>query len=297
MSSNELSHKQQPSEHVPSPTVEIDLTHLSLPDLQDHLSGLLAGKTNEFGVPIGSRYLLHGSAIPGLDALDPNGSYDGAKDRTLTAVFATDQPVVATVRAVAGAHLMEWVHASFFAINCTPGELSESGYIYVLERSDFEQDAEDPAEYVSFGRVQAVQRIKVSGEPVRSIVRTQDEFKTEMVYPADSKTPYLEPDHVRRGDILVALLTLRNMLRQSGRIDYTTTADSEEFSMFQRIPAFLLLYAPLFEEYGTLDPELRSLLTSTISTFETVTAGIYEAWVPMSPYEQLNTFFGKVGRG
>jgi len=152
-------------ESPPLNSVErVDLTHLSLAELQDHLSVLLSGgePNQHTGGPTKQRYILHGSSTAGLTTFEPRYSYNGIKQQGMTAIFATDQPVVVAVRGIGGSHIVEWAQASLFAVDCGINQLPPVGYIYAFSREDFQQNPLDLAEYYRTSPVNAALAISVS---------------------------------------------------------------------------------------------------------------------------------------
>lgn len=155
-------------------------------------------------------YLLHGRSSGYRQILPPRASYNGFLDERVTAVFATDQPLVALVRAIAGDRLTGWTRQTVFIVKQLPEEAS--GYIYLIDAAHAVKNPQDEAEYHYYEAVEPFECIHVINcTECLELLRTQVQ----------------DTESVTVGDMKASLLTIRCMIERIGYVDHAFDTDSK----------------------------------------------------------------------
>jgi hypothetical protein len=232
-------------------------------------------------------FLLHGTRYASLSTLTPQYSVDTFEHKgARTAVFATDQPLIALARGAAGNSLSIWTKQVFFGYKDQP-DFSQPGYIYLLPRTQFNQHPNDKSEYLSPDEVMAVKKIRFDSTVMQPLLRPSQD-----VYDAlDPVTGLIREDKIRESDITAALLTSRNLLSLCGVIDYATDPMSLQMDYFARLANILPTLDPVLKQIkqkGT--SEQRALANNIYRHFDHHTSGdIYGAHgLAQDLYEDIN---------
>lgn len=155
-------------------------------------------------------YLLHGSQVADIAILTPRASYDGFRNETYTAVFATDQPLIALIRAIAGDRLTGWTRQTVFIVRQLPE--SASGYIYLIPATLAVQNPQDEAEYHYYEAVEPSECIHlINCMECLELLRMQGQ----------------DTESITTGDMKAALLTIQCMIERIGYIDHAFDTDSK----------------------------------------------------------------------
>lgn len=254
---------QLDKEHEAQNILELDWTHLDIYALQEKLT-----------LKIAEGSLLHGSNNGDISQLEPHYARDGFSHKgEATAVFATDNPLIALARGVAGKNLIGWTGHIFFDVQSIKHS-SLPGFIYLVPNEVFEPHIGDDSEYLSYVSVVPSTRIKVSYEAVSSIFRTHDEH-LEVI---NKETGLVMPEKIRASDIDVSLLTLKTALELSDIMDYDTNPNSKGFNRFIRLSNYSQSLTPVISRIREMaTPKQKNLARQVYKRWELVSYGIYQA--------------------
>jgi hypothetical protein len=226
------------------------LTHLDLPELQNALTTKIKEGT-----------VLHGSSRGDLTILQPATSHDAYEHKdTSTAVFATDQPLIALSRGVAGNNMQRWTQQVIFGVNNLTQD-NPYGYVYVLPEQGFVPHPNDLSEYLSANPVTPLARMKVSSQSVVPLFRTMEEVDEDI----NQETGLLDPERVRESDITAALLTLRNMFQLIDYIDYDFIMDSQKGDRLQRLALLTITLKPVLNQFHRLANDEQKIIAREVS--------------------------------
>ena len=242
-------------------TVEYDWRALDIYALQERLTGLIdKGK------------LLHGSHENNLTVLIPKYSEDAMEHKgAATAVFATDQPLIAMAKGVAGRSLVGWTRQVFFELD--DGKLPDYGLIYVLSNNGFEPHLNDSSEYLSTNSVVPEAKIVISSNAVRPIFRS----RTEVLESMDMLNATIKANSVRNSDVDVALLTFQNQLTLCPFVDGETNMFDLRYQNFERLKNYAEPLAPVFERVHEIaTPKQREIARNVYKRWEQVCYGVYD---------------------
>lgn len=213
-------------------------------------------------------FLLHGSQTAGVTTLTPRASYDAFRDETYTAVFATDQPLIALIRAIAGQRLTGWTRQTVFIVKQLP-EVA-SGYVYLIDAAHAVQNPQDKAEYHYYEAVDPVECIHVINcTECLELLRTQVQ----------------DTESVTVGDMKAALLTIRSMIERIGYIDHAFDTD-RKYPLVKRLEDLCYRLEAVIQAIVQCRQEDVAMLANEVyGLYDRYTQGgnIYElaGWDPM----------------